>query len=103
MVKRYGNADVANVPSLEIRQGEVFCLVGPTGAGKSTLLRLLAAVESPTSGEVLFGNDVLCGEATPAAIRRRIAMVFQRPALLSGNVRSNVEYGLRIRGRSAED
>ncbi len=98
--KVYGERTVLNIPSLTIEQGEVFGLVGPSGAGKSTLLRHLALLEAPTEGEVrlhLDGQVVTQASATISQ-RRQIAMVFQRPALLSRSVRANVAFGLSVRG-----
>jgi tungstate transport system ATP-binding protein len=98
--KRYASRPVLQVDSLEIVPGEVLCLVGPTGAGKSTLLRLLAGLEPPTNGVLLFGEHRLDRRGLPLAVQRQITMVFQRPLLLNGSVQANVEYGLRLRGVS---
>jgi tungstate transport system ATP-binding protein len=87
------------VDRLEVVRGELLCLVGPTGAGKSTLLRLLAALEAPRSGRLWFSDCRLDSHGVPLEVRRRITLVFQRPLLLAGTVRANVEYGLRLRGR----
>ena len=98
--KRYGTRTVLRIPELQIMEGEIFALVGPSGAGKSTLLRLLALLEAPTQGTLtayLNGRDVAHNEAT-IADRRQLAMVFQRPVLLSRSVRANIAYGLRLRG-----
>ena len=86
------------VPDLTIVKGQVFCLLGPTGAGKSTLLRLIAAIQAPTAGQVLIDGVAVHGNGSTLHTRRRMAMVFQRPLLLHASVRTNVEYGLRIRG-----
>lgn len=89
-----------HVQQLDIAAGQVICLVGPTGSGKSTLLRLLAAVETPCAGQILFAGRPLAAATSPTATRRRITMVFQNPFLVAGSVRSNVEYGLWLRGKS---
>jgi tungstate transport system ATP-binding protein len=97
----YGTRTVLRIPSLTIQQGEVLTLIGPSGSGKSTLLRLLALLEPPTRGVVrvqLDGRSVTHINA-PIADRRKVAMVFQRPALLNRSVRANVAYGLQLRGR----
>ncbi|MBW3542066.1 MAG: ATP-binding cassette domain-containing protein [Planctomycetes bacterium] len=97
VVKSYGRVQAVDVERLDVAAGEVLCLLGPTGAGKSTLLRLLAALEAPTSGEVIFAGGPLGTEAA-AAVRRRVTLVFQRAVLLTDTVRANVEYGLKLRG-----
>lgn len=100
--KTYGDSWVLELPQLEILSGEILCLLGPTGAGKSTLLRLLAAVESVSSGEIRF-HDETWNANVALTLRRRVAMVHQRPMLLTDTVWRNVEYGLRIRGVADRD
>ena len=94
----YGTRTVLDIPALAVERGEVLAVVGPSGAGKSTLLRLLALLETPTQGEALLHLDGerVTAETASTAQRRRLAMVFQRPALLSRSVRANVAYGLRL-------
>jgi tungstate transport system ATP-binding protein len=96
----YGSACVLRVSELDIFAGEIVCVLGPTGAGKSTLLRLLSDLEPPSSGEILvFGQREQCRTPQLAQLRR-VTMVFQHPLLLTGSVRYNVEYGLRLRGQA---
>lgn len=86
---------VLRVDSLDIEPGEHVVVLGPNGAGKTTLLRLLAAVETPHSGDVTVG-----GIATVRAgvdLRRQVAYATQRPGLLSTSVQRNVELPLRWR------
>ena len=81
---------------LSIADGEFIVLVGPSGCGKSTLLRMIAGLESITSGTVSIGSRVV-NEVDPAA--RNIAMVFQYYALYPHmSVYDNLAYGLRNRG-----
>ncbi len=96
----YGTRTVLDIPALTVQRGEILAIMGPSGAGKSTLLRLLALLETPAQGEMLLHLDGERVTAATASIaqRRRLAMVFQRPALLSRSVRANVAYGLRVRG-----
>jgi polar amino acid transport system ATP-binding protein len=87
--KRYGDLTVLHDVNLEIRRGEVVCILGPSGAGKSTLLRCINRLENLDSGVVLIDDDpiglrrrgqhlVELSEAKVAAQRSRIGMVFQR-------------------------
>jgi tungstate transport system ATP-binding protein len=96
--RSHAGRDVLRIEQLEIRAGEVTGLVGPTGAGKSTLLRLLAGVETPTAGSLAYRDQPFAVQELPLDVRRRITLVFQRPLLLAGTVRDNVEFGLRLRG-----
>lgn len=82
-------------------RGQTLSLLGPTGAGKSTLLRLLAGVESVTTGQITFDSTDFQATQIPLSTRRRIAMVHQRPIMLTGSVRQNVAYGLRLRQQDA--
>ncbi len=89
---------ILDLPVFDVRAGQVLCLVGPPGAGKSTLLRLLAGLDAPTTGRVSFGGQRFEGPSAPVALLRRVTLLFQRPVLLTGTVRANVEYGLKVRG-----
>jgi len=95
-----GSAAVRDV-SLEIAQGELMVLLGPSGSGKSTLLRLVAGLESPTTGRILFDEaDVTAME--PQA--RDLAMVFQSYALYPHKtVRDNLTFGLEVRGVARDE
>lgn len=105
LTHQYGDRTVLRLESLQVAPGEILALVGPSGAGKSTLLRLLGMLETPTRGDVtlqLNGHPVTSGTVSIDE-RRQIAMVFQRPVLLSCSVRANVAFGLYIRGRRNHD
>ena len=95
--KSHGQSFSLHIGALQVHRGEVLGLVGPTGAGKSTLLRLLAGLETAVTGEVAFEGKPMSTDNLPTTIRRRITMVHQRPLLLTGTTRLNVEYGLRLR------
>jgi len=76
--KRYGDVVALDGVSLEVRRGEVVCLIGPSGSGKSTLLRCLNALEAVDGGTVAFeGRDIHAGADDARLVRRRMGMVFQ--------------------------
>jgi len=93
--KQFGATQVLHGIDLEVADGEMIVVVGASGCGKSTLLRIVAGLESPTSGTVrIDGRDVT--KLEPAD--RDIAMVFQNYALYPHmSVFENMAYGLKIR------
>lgn len=99
VTKTFGKTQVIKETDLEIRKGEILTLIGPSGSGKSTILRLIDLLDLPTSGRILFdGQDTAASEKVRLAIRRRMAMVFQKPAVLNTTVARNVAFGLKFRG-----
>jgi putative ABC transport system ATP-binding protein len=84
-----GGRTVLDVPSLAIADGGITVLAGPSGAGKSTLLRLCNRLEAPSAGTVRFRGDDIA-DIDPLTHRRRVGMVFQRPATFPGTVRDNL-------------
>ena len=99
--KNFGAVEVLRQIDLSLVDGEMLVIVGASGCGKSTLLRMVAGLETPTSGRILLdGKDIAAVD--PAA--RDIAMVFQNYALYPHmTVFENMSYGLRIRGLPRED
>jgi tungstate transport system ATP-binding protein len=91
--------------SLEIQRGEIFTLIGPSGSGKTSLLRCIDLLDFPTSGTILFdGTDTTtASNADKITVRRRMAMVFQKPAILNTTVAGNVAFGLKFRGVSRDE
>jgi tungstate transport system ATP-binding protein len=103
---RYDGRVVLDIERFAVPPGAGLAIVGPNGSGKSTLLRLLALLEQPTEGEVRLDGVVVAGgqAARPGAgLRRRVTLVEQRPVLLRGTVRENLEFGLRVRGNRRAD
>ena len=99
--KRYGRVTAVDCVDLAVEEGKILTIIGPNGAGKTTLLRLMALLDKPTSGEILY-RGVRVDEASED-VRRRIVMVFQRTTLFSASVYENVAYGLRIRGYGRDE
>ena len=99
--KSYGNTDVIHGINGQISDGEFVVVVGASGCGKSTLLRMLAGLETVSSGEIRIGGKRV-NELEPS--ERDIAMVFQNYALYPHmTVRENMSYSLKIQGRSKAD
>jgi tungstate transport system ATP-binding protein len=92
-----GGEFTLHVPAFSLPAGKIHGLLGPTGSGKTTLLSFLAAVLPAPPGQVRLFDEPLAGKATPLHLRRRVTLVFQRPRMLSGTVRRNVELGLSLR------
>jgi NitT/TauT family transport system ATP-binding protein len=84
--------------NLKVEDGDFVCLVGPSGCGKSTLLRIIAGLETPDEGQVLFDGKPLTTTG-PERI-----MVFQEGALFPWlKVQDNVEFGLKMAGIPKEE
>jgi molybdopterin-binding protein len=97
----YDGMQVVDVERIEVHAGEVLGLLGPNGAGKSTLMRLLAGLESPDAGVILYkGREVARDDP---GLRRAAAAVLQRPYLWRGTVTQNVEFGLKVRRLSSDE
>ena len=96
-----GNVNVLKDINLDIRTGELIVFVGPSGCGKSTLLRMIAGLESITSGTLEIDGEVM-NDVPPA--QRGIAMVFQSYALYPHmTVRDNMSFALKIAKKSKEE
>jgi multiple sugar transport system ATP-binding protein len=93
--KSYGETEIIKNLSFSVRDGEFMVFVGPSGCGKSTVLRMIAGLETITSGTLSIGDRVV-NEVHPKD--RDIAMVFQSYALYPHmNVYDNIAFGLKIR------
>ena len=99
LVRRYGRVTALDLPALgvdelRIHSGRVLTLVGYNGSGKSTLLRLLAFLEEPDEGRIIYhgGEDP----------RREVSLLLQEPYLLKTTVFENVVLGLKLRTSTLE-
>lgn len=103
--KDFGSNQVLRGVELEVSEGEIYVIIGPSGQGKSTLLRIIDTLEVPTSGDVRIRDESLYshGDSHHQEIRKKIGMVFQNPAIFQGTVFENVAYGLRFRKISSGD
>ena len=98
LTKRFGAVTVCNNLNLDIPSGELVALLGPSGSGKTSLLRIIAGLEQPDSGSVLFNGQ----DATDVSAReRRVGFVFQHYALFGHmTIFENVAFGLRVRPKA---
>ena len=98
LVKHFGTLAVCDHLNLDIPSGELVALLGPSGSGKTTLLRMIAGLEQPDSGSVLFHGE----DATFADVRERnVGFVFQHYALFGHmSIFENIAFGLRVRPKA---
>jgi putrescine transport system ATP-binding protein len=93
VVKKFGETVAVKGVNLSVKKGELFALLGSSGCGKSTLLRMLAGLESITSGKILIDGEDL---ADMPPYRRPTNMMFQSYALFPHmTVEANVAFGLK--------
>jgi sulfate transport system ATP-binding protein len=97
--KRFATFNALNDVCLTVPSGELVALLGPSGSGKTTLLRIIAGLETPDQGSILFNGE----EATKRHVReRQVGFVFQHYALFRHmTVFDNVAFGLNVRPRSS--
>ncbi len=99
LTRVYGSMRALDGLTLHLAPGELVALLGPSGCGKTTALRILAGLDSPTSGTVSVGGKDLT--KVPAS-KRDMGMVFQAYSLFPHmTVIDNVAFGLKLRGRDA--
>jgi sulfate transport system ATP-binding protein len=96
--KRFGTFDALDDVTLEIKPGELVALLGPSGSGKTTLLRVIAGLEVPDRGRVIFDGI----DATRQRVQdREVGFVFQHYALFRHmTIFENVAFGLRVRPKA---
>ena len=101
VTRAFGSVRALDELSIQVGSGELLALLGPSGCGKTTLLRIVAGLESPTSGKVFIsGIDVTDSPAR----KRSIGMVFQSYALFPNlTVRQNIAFPLEVRRRPARE
>ena len=96
LTKRFGDLTAVASFDLEIRDKEFVALLGPSGCGKTTTMNMIAGIETPSEGQILFdGRDM----RTVPANRRKVGFVFQNYAIFTHlTVRKNLAFGLQVRG-----
>jgi putative spermidine/putrescine transport system ATP-binding protein len=101
LTKKFGNSYAVENIGLTIPHGSYCCLLGPSGCGKTTILRMIAGHETPTSGEIYIGDQMVVGKPP---VERGTAMMFQSYALFPHlTIRDNVAFYLKMRGVGKEE
>ncbi len=101
LVKRYKNLTAVDKLSLDIRQGELFSLLGVNGAGKTTVIKMLSCLTKPTSGDAIVGGYSIINE--PEQVKRLIGVSPQETAVAPNlSVKENLELICGIHGFSKE-
>jgi ABC-type sugar transport system ATPase subunit len=99
--KRYGDFEAVRNLDLEVEEGHLVALLGPSGCGKTSTLKMIAGLETITSGELRFG-DRLMNDVPPE--RRDVAMVFEDYSLYPRmNVSQNIAFPLKVRGATSTE
>jgi tungstate transport system ATP-binding protein len=89
--------NILTIPEFQIPDGEFLGIMGPNGAGKSTLLKVMALLDSPTSGEILYRGQVIANGIPSLDLRRKFSVALQQSLLLEGTVFQNIAIGLKLR------
>lgn len=106
LVKRFGERTILKGLNLEIKEGEIFFILGTSGTGKSVLLKNTVGLLRPDEGEVWIDGEETAkfSEEQYQAVRKKCGMVFQHPALFDFlSIYENVAYGLRKHYNYPED
>ena len=98
LVKEYPGVRALVGVDLDVRRGEVHCIVGPNGAGKSTLIKCIAGVIEPTSGEIRIDGELVAGGNPSAALAQGVATIYQERDLVEDlSVAQNIFLGHELR------
>jgi putative spermidine/putrescine transport system ATP-binding protein len=101
LTKKFGNSYAVQNINLTIPHGSYCCLLGPSGCGKTTILRMIAGHETPSSGEIYIGDQMVVGKRP---VERGTAMMFQSYALFPHlTIQDNVAFYLKMRGVGKEE
>jgi len=96
VAREYDGVSALRGVNLEVEDGEILTIIGPNGAGKTTMLRIMALLDEPSKGKVIY-RGMKVDRSNAHQYRKKVTMVFQRPALFNTTVFENIAYGLRLR------
>lgn len=104
IVYSHGHNFSLQIGNLLLKNGGLYALTGQNGSGKSTLLRILALLITPQRGTIAIqGAETGRKPSQLRRLRQRVTLVEQTPYLFSGSVKSNLAFGLRLRGISKNE
>jgi tungstate transport system ATP-binding protein len=91
------NKNILSIPDFQIQDGDFLGIMGPNGAGKSTLLKVMALLDSPNRGEILYRGQEIANGIPSLDLRRKFSVALQQSLLLEGTVYQNIAIGLKLR------
>jgi tungstate transport system ATP-binding protein len=91
------NKNILSIPDFQIQDGDFLGIMGPNGAGKSTLLKVMALLDSPNRGEILYRGQEIANGIPSLELRRKFSVALQQSLLLEGTVFQNIAIGLKLR------
>jgi tungstate transport system ATP-binding protein len=93
-----GGKQVIDIPYLGVAQNSVTVIIGPNGSGKTTLILAMALLVKASQGGIFYRGKPVASSVEAQKLRRRFAVLFQEPLLMTGTVWDNVSLGLHLRG-----
>ena len=94
-----GGATVLRDISLDVAEGELLVVIGPSGSGKSSLLRCVTRLNEIESGSIYLDGESIY-DMPVTELRRQVGMMFQKTAAFEGTVADNIAFGARLRGET---
>ena len=88
--------------NLQVAHGKITTLLGPSGSGKTTLLRILAGLDTPTSGTVFYENKQITPDQL-SFLRQKTTLVFQKSLFFNTTVYNNIAFGLKLKEKLSEE
>jgi molybdopterin-binding protein len=102
MWKSFGAVNALQSVNLTIPHGKITALLGPSGSGKTTLLRILAGLDTPTRGELFYGNTQIAANEQ-SVLRQKATLVFQKSVFFHTTVYNNVAFGLQLKDEFSKE
>jgi tungstate transport system ATP-binding protein len=91
------NKNILSIPDFQIQDGDFLGIMGPNGAGKSTLLKVMALLDIPIRGEIIYRGQEIANGIPSLDLRRKFSVALQQSLLLEGTVFQNIAISLKLR------